>query len=216
MKAHTSNHNLKSPDYHHNEISFTGVLWPSPQRADNYVKSHATPVPARCPDLQPLPADKPFIQFNISAATDRKRQVVSFPIPQNYLSLGCILNQVHVPHSTSQRPRKRFYITSSHAPNRLQSPTRKYLAFSAPPESPTSLLQYLTKESSWLAQAIVRNCSKSLGSPLSQKRKFLKTSQPCTIRCMPLFHWFARLPAFRSLCQIGYLTFGSYPCPATL
>jgi hypothetical protein len=47
-----------------------------------------------------------------------------------------MLNQVHVPHSTSQRPTKRFYITSSHAPRRLQLPSREYLAFSAPPVSP--------------------------------------------------------------------------------
>lgn len=128
------------------------------------------------PDLQPLLADEPFIQFNISTATDRKRQVVSFPIPQNYLSLGSMLNQVHVPHSTSQRPTKRFYITSSHAPRRLQLPSREHPAFSAPPQCHHNLLQYTIRESSWPTRAMVRNWS--VGCPLSQKEKSSNFTAP--------------------------------------
>lgn len=151
------------------------------------------------PDLQPLPADEPFIQFNISTATDRKRQVVSFPIPQNYLSLGSMLNQVHVPHSKPQRPTKRFYITSSHAPRRLQLPSREYLAFSAPPVSPESPTVHdyhreLVTDKLWCGTKVsVVRCHRSLTTSLSR-----------TIRCTILFNRCPHLAAFRSLCQTGY------------
>lgn len=134
------------------------------------------------PDLQPLPADEPFIQFNISTATDRKRQVVSFPIPQNYLSLGCMLNQVHVPHSTSQRPTKRFYITSSHAPRQLQLPSREYLSFLC-----TTRVTRISYSTRWSERARDRH-ELWCGSKVSvvrchRRRKNLTTSMSRTIRC---------------------------------
>jgi len=155
------------------------------------------------PDLQPLPADEPFIQFNISTATDRKRQVVSFPIPQNYLSLGCMLNQVHVPHSTSQRPTKRFYITSSHAPRQLQLPSREYLSFLC-----TTRVTRISYSTRWSETARDRH-ELWCGSKVSvvrchRRRENLTTSTSRTIRCTILFNRCPHLAVFRSLCQTGY------------
>ena len=150
------------------------------------------------PDLQPLPADEPFIQFNIPTTTDRKQQVVSFPIPQNYRSLGCMLNQVHVPHSISQRPRKWFYLFPRTKPTAVaKSWIRSFLC--------TTRISYSTRWSErdrdrhelWCGTKVsVVRCHR--------RRKYLTTSLPRTIQCTILFNRLPHLAVSRSFRQIGY------------